>query len=93
MTDPETVRASALIRGLFNQYSQVHKLYASGVMTEENWAVSARDMSRVISLPGARLYLSGSQVFTDEFYIDVHRYDSQNSQEINTMGRGQIDFE
>ena len=35
------------MRGLFNQYRQVHILYSSGLLTEAQWGWQARDISRL----------------------------------------------
>ena len=92
LTDPETIRASAIMRGLFNQYRQVHILYSSGVLTEAQWGWQARDISRLIHTPGGKQFVRNNH-FEETFLADVRRYDSLANSDSVTFGRGLIEFD
>jgi hypothetical protein len=92
LTDAETVRAAALMRGLFNHYRQVHTLFESGAMSEKLFTSSAKDINRVIQLPGSKIFLSGYPMFSDQFFEDVRTFGADEAEDVNSLGRGIIDF-
>ena len=97
LTDFESFRANFLIRGLFNHWMQVHKLYTAGILTESEWARSAPEINRAMGLPGIKIFIDGnagnkSEIF-DKFVKDVMRYETELDELDYTQGRGEIDFE
>jgi len=94
LTDSESYRFTALLRGIMNQYGRVHDLYKAGMLEEQDWAKHAAQLSRIWKLPGVRLYY-GNRSFDadDEFYRDVMRYETEIDDLNYTLGREQVDIE
>ena len=92
LTDPETIRASAIMRGLFNQYQQVHTLYRSGVLTEEQWEIQTHDIYRLMQTPGGEIFVRNAR-FLPSFLSDVRRYASDTNIDTASFGRGMIEFD
>ncbi len=97
LTDSESFRASFLIRGIFNHYFQVHKLYRAGILTESEWAMFAPEINMAMRQPGIKIYFDGIKAIKseiiDEFVKDVMRYESESYESDYTQGRGEIDIE
>jgi hypothetical protein len=93
LTGPETIRASAIIRGLLGHYRQIHSLYEAGILTEAEWSRHALDMNRVIRLPGGKLMFDRNRGYSEKFRKDLSRFDTHEMPDLSSLGRGLIEFE
>lgn len=99
LTGPETYRAALMITGLFNQFRELHTLYADGVISEVQWERAASEIDRLMRFDGVKTYLANNPTLFDQsFFDDVTRSSKLNmvgstDEGARTLGRGRIQFE
>ncbi len=92
LSDVEAIQFSMLIRGLFNQYARVHRLYQSGLLSESDWALYAREAASTMTTPGGKLHWEGNEIGLD-FLADVEPYIGQDSNLDLRLGRESLPVE
>ena len=99
LTGPETYRAALMITGLFNQFKQLHTLYASGVISQTQWETAGSEIDRLMRFDGVKTYLANNPILFDRrFFDDVAESSKLNEvgatdEGARTLGRGRIQFE
>lgn len=61
LTDIESIQFGMFFRAYLNQQFRVFQLYQLGVMTEDDWRLSAEELGTMLSTPGGRLYMQGNK--------------------------------
>ena len=92
LSDVEAMQFSMLIRGVFNQYARVHRLYRSGLLSESDWALYAREAASTMTTPGGKLHWEGNEMGLD-FLADVEPYIGQDSNLDFRLGRESLPVE
>ena len=65
LTDAEAVRFSMYMRGIFNQYQRVYRLYDTGLLGEENWRHTASEAAWMMRTPGGVAHFAGNELPED----------------------------
>ena len=86
LSNVEAIQFSMLIRGLFNQYGRVHRLYRLGILSESDWALYAREAASTMNTPGGKLHWEGNEMAPD-FLADVEPYIGQEPNIDFLLGR------
>ncbi len=92
LSDVEAIQFSMLVRGVFNQYARVHRLYRSGLLSESDWALYAREAASTMTTPGGKLHWEGNEMDPD-FLADVEPYIGQESNVDFRLGRDSLPVE
>ena len=92
LSDVEAIQFSMHMRGLFNQYRRVHGLYRSGLLSESDWALYAREAASTMTTPGGELHWEGNEMDPD-FLADVEPYIGQESNIDLRLGRDSLPVE
>ena len=92
LSDVEAMQFSMLLRGLFNQYGRVHRLYRLGILSESDWALYAREAASTMTTPGGKLHWEGNEMAPD-FLADVEPYIGQKSNFDFRLGRDGLQVE
>lgn len=66
LTDVEAIQFGMIFRAYLNQQFRVFQLYKLGVMSEDDWKLSAEELGTMISTPGGRLYMQGNDDMSPE---------------------------
>lgn len=67
LTDVEAIQFGMFFRAYLNQQFRVFQLYNLGVMSEDDWTLSAEELGTMLSTPGGRLYMEGNHDVSPEF--------------------------
>ena len=65
MTDIEAVRYSMLMRGIFNQFQRVYRMYDAGLLDDETWSFFACEAAGLFETPGATAHFAGNRLPED----------------------------
>lgn len=60
LTDIEAIQFGMFFRAYMNQQYRVFQLHQLGVMSEDDWILSAEELGTMLSTPGGRLYMQGN---------------------------------
>ena len=66
LTDIESIQFGMFFRAYLNQQFRVFQLYQLGVMSEDDWRLSAEELGTMLSTPGGRLYMQGNNDMSPE---------------------------
>lgn len=66
LTDVEAIQFGMIFRAYLNQQFRVFQLYKLGVMSEDDWKLSAEELGTMISTPGGHLYMQGNDDMSPE---------------------------
>jgi hypothetical protein len=86
LTNEEAAIYVAVIRSYVNQYVQVYRLKESGAMSEDDWALYAREARQWLSSPGPQQFIEGNEI--GQLLFDaVQPYDSDKPALDDYLGR------
>ena len=86
LSDLQAIQFSMHMRGLFNQFQRVHRLYRNDFLSEEDWALFAREAAWLMSTEGGRLHFEGNELPSD-FKEDIAPYFGQEPNIDLRLGR------
>lgn len=74
LTDAEAVRFSMYMRGVFNQYQRVFRLYTTGLLDETTWSFTAGEAAWMMETPGGAAHFAVNEL-PDDFVraVELHQ--------------------
>ena len=65
LSDLEAIRFSNVIRSYTNQFIQINRLQQSGLLSEPEWKIYAREAAQMLSTEGGKLFVQGNAIGQD----------------------------
>jgi len=87
LTDEEAIQFGMFFRAYLNQQYRVYQLYQLGVMSEDDWILSAEELGTMLSTPGGRLYMQGNQDMPANMMASVRPFFGREAKWDLMMGR------
>ena len=87
LTDIESIQFGMFFRAYLNQQFRIFQLYQMGVMSEDDWILSAEELGTMLSTPGGRLYMQGNHDMSPELEKALNPYLGGNPRWDLMMGR------
>lgn len=86
LSDVEAVQFSMLMRGLFNQFARVYRVYRTGQLPEREWSLFAREAAALMSTSGGQLYFQGNEM-DDGLRTELDKYRASEASVDFSLGR------
>ena len=67
LTDVEAIQFGMIFRAYLNQQFRVFQLYKLGLLSDNDWELSAEELGTMLSTPGGRLYMQGNNDLSTDF--------------------------
>jgi hypothetical protein len=74
LTDVEAIQFGMFFRAYLNQQFRVFQLYQMGVMSEDDWILSAEELGTMLATPGGRQYMQGNDDMSPELESALKPY-------------------
>ena len=86
LTIEEAIQYSLITRSVVNQYTQLLHLRNDGLLSEDQWAIYAREAFHILSSPGGKVFVDGNAI-AQELLVAVRPYSSRAYSFDDRLGR------
>ncbi len=86
LSDLEAIRFSNVIRSYTNQFIQINRLQQSGLLSEPEWKIYAREAAQMLSTEGGKLFVQGNAIGQD-LLTKVQSYSGEATAYDDRLGR------
>jgi len=93
LTDVEAIQFGMFFRAYLNQQFRVFQLYQLGVMSEDDWVLSAEELGTMLSTPGGRQYARGNNDMSPKLTAALKPYLGRERKWDVMMGRDPTNLE
>ena len=93
LNDVEAIQFGMFFRAYLNQQFRVFQLFQLGVMSEDDWTLSAEELGTMLSTPGGRLYMEGNHDLSPEFAAALKPYLGRYPKWDVMMGRDPMELD
>ncbi len=86
LTTEQAIQYSLITRSVVNQYTQLLSLKEEGLLSEDQWAVYAREAYHILSSPGGKAFVDGNAI-AQELLAAVRPYSTHPYSFDDRLGR------